>query len=270
MSDPFHAAQALRILVVAETGMAAQAIVQRLGTEFEGAVRVSIEPGRAVADIAEAGPDVVLLVLAPLAAAERQARALRANVAAAGTPIVLVLCGAGELAAAARLTQDGSFDDYVQHPGDTADPDRLATSVRVAGRLARAGRPKAAGRARPVVFLVEDDEFTHQLVAITLERRNVELVYEADGAAALERIRSVQPDLVLMDVMLPGRDGVELTQHLKADPALAAIPVIMLTGEARREILARSIEAGAADFIVKPFTPDALLAKLLRFLPALR
>lgn len=99
MSDPFHAAQALRILVVAETGMAAQAIVQRLGTEFEGAVRVSIEPGRAVADIAEAGPDVVLLVLAPLAAAERQARALRANVAAAGTPIVLVLCGAGELAA---------------------------------------------------------------------------------------------------------------------------------------------------------------------------
>jgi CheY-like chemotaxis protein len=72
-----------------------------------------------------------------------------------------------------------------------------------------------------------------------------------------------------MDVMLPGRDGVELTQRLKADPALAAIPVVMLTGEARREILVRSMEAGAADFIVKPFTPDALIAKLARFLPAL-
>ena len=70
-----------------------------------------------------------------------------------------------------------------------------------------------------------------------------------------------------MDVMLPGRDGVDLTQSLKADPALAGIPVVMLTGEARREVLVRSMEAGAADFIVKPFTPDALVAKLAKYLP---
>ena len=73
-----------------------------------------------------------------------------------------------------------------------------------------------------------------------------------------------------MDIMLPGRDGVELTQQLKSDPTLAGIPVVMLTGEARRETLVRSMEAGAADFIVKPFTPDALIAKLTRFLPSLR
>ena len=118
--------------------------------------------------------------------------------------------------------------------------------------------------------MVEDDEFTHQLVAVTLASQDVELVFESDGAAALERIRSVRPDLVLMDVMLPGRDGVELTQGLKSDPELATIPVVMVTGEARREILMRSMEAGAADFLVKPFTPDALVAKLGRFLPTLR
>ena len=118
--------------------------------------------------------------------------------------------------------------------------------------------------------MVEDDEFTHQLVAVTLASRDVELVFESDGASALGRIRTVLPDLVLMDVMLPGHDGVELTQALKTDPALASIPVVMVTGEARRETLMRSMEAGAADFLVKPFTPDALVAKLARFLPTLR
>ena len=118
--------------------------------------------------------------------------------------------------------------------------------------------------------MVEDDEFTHQLVAVTLASHDVELVFESDGDGALERIRAVRPDLVLMDVMLPGRDGVALTQVLKSDPELASIPVVMVTGEARREILVRSMEAGASDFIVKPFTPDALVAKLARFLPTLR
>ena len=74
-----------------------------------------------------------------------------------------------------------------------------------------------------------------------------------------------------MDVMLPGGDGVALTAAAsKCDPELAAIPVVMVTGEARLETLVRSMEAGAADFIVKPFTPDALVAKLSRFLPTLR
>jgi CheY-like chemotaxis protein len=71
-----------------------------------------------------------------------------------------------------------------------------------------------------------------------------------------------------MDVVLPGGDGVALTQQIKATPELAAIPVVMLTGEARLDTLVRSMEAGAADFIVKPFTREALVAKLGRYLPA--
>jgi CheY-like chemotaxis protein len=276
VSESPSRAEPARILVVAESSEAAQAIVQRLGEEFAAGVRLSVEPRRALADVAESRAEVVLFGLVTLAACERQARAVRAGAnARPGPPIILALCSAGEFAAAARLVRDGVVDDYVQHPA-AVDPDRLATSVRLACRLARAGgaseagQPKQSSRSRPLVLLVEDDEFTHQLIAITLESQSVELVFESDGAAALDRIRSVQPDLILMDVMLPGSDGVELTQHLKADPALAGIPVVMLTGEARREILVRSMEAGAADFIVKPFTPDALIAKLTKFLPVLR
>ena len=188
-----------------------------------------------------------------------------------------MLCSAGELAAANRLATDGVFDHYLPHP-DEFDPGRLAISTRLGLRLAGAApaaagaipAAKAAPRPRPVLLMVEDDEFTHQLVAVTLASQDVEVLFESDGANAIDRIREVRPDLVLMDVMLPGRDGVELTQGLKSDPELASIPVVMVTGEARREILLRSMEAGAVDFIVKPFTPDALVSKLARFLPSLR
>jgi CheY-like chemotaxis protein len=271
-----------RILAVAESAESAQAIVHRLGREFEGAVAISTGPLREiVAAAAEAPAAIVLLGLSTVAANERAARALRDAAGSQPPPLLLTLCTAGELAAANRLASDGVFDHYLPHP-DESDPGRLAISARLGLRLAASAAGAAAApdkpapaqgsavRPRPVVLMVEDDEFTHQLVAVTLASHDVELVFESEGGGALERIREVRPDLVLMDVVLPGADGVELTQGMKRDPELAAIPVVMVTGEARREILMRSMEAGAVDFIVKPFTPDALVAKLGRFLPALR
>jgi CheY-like chemotaxis protein len=255
-----------RVLVVADEEAQAQALVRLLGDAVSGA-HTSV-PSRMLADTTGWKPDVVVLGLASLDDAVRQALALRAT-KGAGTDaaFTLLLCAAADKATAARLCREGVCDDYVQQFPEPADPDRLATSLRVACRVALADRPRAATRERPVVLVVEDDTFSHQLIAITLETRGVDLVFEADGDAAIERIGAVQPDLILMDIMLPGRDGVDLTQSLKADPALARIPVVMLTGEARREVLVRSMEAGAADFIVKPFTPDALVAKLAKYLP---
>jgi CheY-like chemotaxis protein len=274
-----------QILVVAESAEAAQAIVQRLGGEFDGAVAISTGPLLAIISAAtETRARVVLLGLGTVAASERVARALRDAPGSAPPPLILVLCSAGELAAANRLAGDGVFDHYLPHP-DEFDPGRLAISARLGLRLAGAApatagaapagtvaapAAKAPPRPRPVLLMVEDDQFTHQLVAVTLASQDVDLVFESDGAGAIDRIRAVRPDLVLMDVVLPGRDGVELTHGLKSDPDLASIPVVMVTGEARREVLVRSMEAGAADFLVKPFTPDALVAKLTRFLPALR
>jgi CheY-like chemotaxis protein len=205
-----------------------------------------------------------------------------ATAGVAPPPVLIALCDAANVGGAARLCRQGVIDDYVQHFPAPADEHRLATSVRFAARArmtsntdaavaAAAAAPVApdatAARQRPVVVVVEDDEALHALVAAMLAP-DVELVFESDGAAAFDRIHAIGPDLVLMDVMLPGRDGVAITEQIKSSPALAAIPVVMLTGEARFETLVRSMQAGAADFIVKPFTRDALVAKLGRFLPA--
>ncbi|MEO8524671.1 MAG: response regulator [Caldimonas sp.] len=118
---------------------------------------------------------------------------------------------------------------------------------------------------RPLIMIVEDDAFAAKLIAKTLESQPWDLVFASEALEALGKLARVRPSLILMDVNLPGMGGLELTERLKSIPALAAIPVVMLTGEARRETLERSRTVGAASFIVKPFTRDGLIAKLAPF-----
>jgi CheY-like chemotaxis protein len=265
-ADPF------RILLVVDNDEVARGIAAGLGPKFAGGLRTCTRPEQAAALVRSHRAQAVILALASLVDVERTALALQGEGAA--RPFLLALCDGAGAAAAARLSKDGIVDDYVQHFPVPADPDRLATSVRVASRVSPPARSAAAapgGAAvarRPVVFVVEDDEVLHTLVAAMLESEPLDLVFEADGAAAFDRIQAIGPDLVLMDVMLPCCDGVALTEQIKATPDLAAIPVVMLSGEARLDTLVRSMEAGAADFIVKPFTRESLLAKLGKYLPA--
>jgi CheY-like chemotaxis protein len=266
-------ADPLRTLVVADDDDSGRGVATRLGAEFAAGLRLCARPEQALAQVQSHRPDVVVLALGSLEAVERHALALQGAAAGASQhPFLLALCNGVSTGAAARLCRQGLIDDYVQHFPVPADPDRLAASVRLAGRIAAPGQAAAGaattGQHRPVVLVVEDDEMLHALVAAMLESEQIDLVFEANGSAALERIRAVSPDLVLMDIVLPGGDGVAITEQLKATPELAAIPVVMLTGEARLDTLVRSMEAGAADFIVKPFTREALVAKLSKYLPA--
>ncbi len=264
----------LRTLIVADDDEDGRAVATRIGAEFAAGLAICDQPEQAHVHVQSHRPHVVVLALASLQAVERHAFALQA----AGEderPYALALCNTVSMAAAARMCRDGLIDDYVQHFPVPVDAERLAASMRLAARIARSGQGAGSAAAgagatphRPVVLMVEDDVVLHTLVAAMLESEAIELVVEADGGSALDRIRAVAPDLVLMDIVLPGGDGVALTEQIKATPELAAIPVVMLTGEARLETLVRSMEAGAADFIVKPFTREALLAKLGRYLPA--
>ena len=268
-ADPF------RILLVVDNDEVARGVAAGLGPEFAGGLRTCTKLDQLKAQARSHRAQAIVLALESIDAVERVALALQGD---GVRPFLLVLCDGAGTAVGARLSKDGIVDDYVQHFPTPADPDRLATSVRLAARIAppssaMAPAPTAAAVAAPakrrsVVLVVEDDEVLHTLVAAMLESEPVDLVFEPDGAAAFDRVNAVGPDLVLMDVMLPGGDGVALTERIKSTPDLAAIPVVMLSGEARLDTLVRSMEAGAADFIVKPFTREALIAKLGKYLPA--
>ena len=118
---------------------------------------------------------------------------------------------------------------------------------------------------RPVVLLVvEDHEFTRTLIGKMLDPVRFDIRYAEGSQAALRILRDLQPDLALMDIRLPlpGLDGLALTRRLSADPRHRSIPVIMMTGDARRETVLKSMEAGAASFVVKPFDRESLMAKI--------
>jgi CheY-like chemotaxis protein len=133
----------------------------------------------------------------------------------------------------------------------------VATHVTDARALARKLQPP-----RPLVLIVEDDAFAARLIGKALEQQPYDLEFAVDAPGVLALLRRRHPAVILMDINLPGMDGLSLTEWLKASPTLAYIPVMMLTGEAKRETIERSKAAGAAGFIVKPFTREVLLDRL--------
>ena len=119
-----------------------------------------------------------------------------------------------------------------------------------------------ADRIHPTVLVVDDDEFQHKLIRKLLEEKNYQLIFANDGFSALNLLRKIRPDAVLMDVMMPNMDGIETTKHMKASSQLANIPVIMITGKSEGQIVIDSLKAGAIDFVVKPFDRATLIAKI--------
>ena len=119
-----------------------------------------------------------------------------------------------------------------------------------------------------VVLVVEDQEDNRQILRDLLGSAGYEMVEAGDGAAALERVKERRPDLILMDIQLPVMDGYEATRRLKADPALKAIPIIVITSYALSGDEEKARAAGCDDYVTKPYSPRQLLAKVRQYLPS--
>jgi DNA-binding response OmpR family regulator len=111
-------------------------------------------------------------------------------------------------------------------------------------------------RARMKLLLVDDDADIRLVARMALARTGFAVTAAADGAAALEAVRTDLPDVILLDWMMPDLDGPEVCRRLKADPGSSHIPIIFLTARSQQSEIARGLALGAAGYIVKPF--DAL------------
>ena len=112
------------------------------------------------------------------------------------------------------------------------------------------------------ILVAEDNEDTLFLLAMQL-RRSGYLVLEAqDGLEALAQLREKKPDLLLLDLMMPGLSGFEVLEQMQADAGLGTIPVIILSAVADPEFVSRCIELGARDYMTKPHDPDDLLGRI--------
>jgi two-component system cell cycle response regulator DivK len=118
------------------------------------------------------------------------------------------------------------------------------------------------------ILLVEDNELNRDMLSRRLTRRGYSVVVAEDGEQGLELARSERPDLILMDMSLPGIDGWEATRRLRADPELAGARVIALTAHAMAGDRERALEAGCDDYDTKPVEMDRLLLKITTLLGA--
>ncbi|MBN1518229.1 response regulator [Candidatus Sumerlaeota bacterium] len=116
------------------------------------------------------------------------------------------------------------------------------------------------------ILLADDEEDIKVVVRIFLEGKGHEVVLAFDGLDAIDMARQEKPDLIFLDVMMPVINGYEVCEKLKADPATKDIPIVMLSAASHADSIKKGLDAGAADYIVKPFDPvklEAVIDKIL-------
>jgi len=116
------------------------------------------------------------------------------------------------------------------------------------------------------VLVVDDDPVIQNLLRVNFEMEGYDVIVASDGVEGLERARNDEPDVVVLDVMMPRMDGLTVARHLKADPETAGIPILLLSAKAQAADLAAGEESGADDYLTKPFDPVNLLDRVAALL----
>ena len=116
------------------------------------------------------------------------------------------------------------------------------------------------------VLIADDDPVILDLLALKFGQRGIRVLLAADGEEALNSARENHPDLALLDRMMPGLDGIAVLRALREDPATRHIPVIFLTAKRQEQDILEGFRLGVADYVIKPFLPEEVLARSLRLL----
>ena len=116
--------------------------------------------------------------------------------------------------------------------------------------------------AKAKILIVEDEEDIQELLRYNLSREGYTLVLASSGEKGLAAALGQQPDLVLLDLMLPGMDGLEVCRTLKGNPKTMHVPIIMLTAKGEESDIVTGLELGAEDYVSKPFSPKVLVARI--------
>ena len=121
---------------------------------------------------------------------------------------------------------------------------------------------------RPRILAAEDDPDVHVLLELLLEASGYEVEMARDGAGALAALRaSDRVDLLILDVAMPGEyDGLAVTREVRADPAYASLPILLLSARTQAEHIDEGMAAGATDYVIKPFDTEVLLARIVALL----
>lgn len=161
------------------------------------------------------------------------------------------------LAGVAQVSEDALFEDAVSWADSLLSETRMSTEASILHTTLATTRP-------PFALIVEDDPITASLLLHRLERSGFEVEHYDNGLRGLEAIRRTLPDLLILDIRLPGMDGFEILARMKAEGLTTNVRTMVLTGLGRESDVSRAFGLGAEDYLVKPFSPIELTARALR------
>ncbi len=118
------------------------------------------------------------------------------------------------------------------------------------------------------ILVIEDDPSALRLVGYTLEQEGYQVITASDGLEGVRKARDEHPDLIILDIMLPGLDGYEVCQQLRKEPETAKLPILMLSAKAREIDKDTGLKIGADDYLTKPADPSTIVAKVKDLLPS--
>ena len=122
--------------------------------------------------------------------------------------------------------------------------------------------PRNISPVPATILVVDDDPVIQKLLSVNFELEGYRVITAGDGVEGLEAVSADAPDIVLLDVMMPRMDGLEVCRRLKGDPGTASIPVILLSAKAQATDVSGGLDAGADDYVTKPFDPLELLDRV--------
>ncbi len=113
------------------------------------------------------------------------------------------------------------------------------------------------------ILVVEDDKFLREMISRKLDKEGYEVIQAVDGEKGEEKAKSEKPDIILLDLILPGIDGFEVLERIKKEPEVSEIPVIILSNLGQKSEVERGLSLGAVDFLIKAhFTPAEIVKKI--------
>jgi len=113
------------------------------------------------------------------------------------------------------------------------------------------------------ILIIEDDKFLRGLIAQKLKAEGYEVIEAAEGREGLEKVKKEKPNLILLDLVLPGIDGFEVLKKIKGDPSTSFLPVIILSNLGQKESVEKGLKMGAVDYLIKAhFTPTEIIEKV--------
>jgi CheY-like chemotaxis protein len=203
---------------------------------------ITMKPDVVVGDVSASRLDAFELV-------ER----MRASPKLRDVPAIAIAAG---VEVQSRATQSG-FNQLLQRP---LDVDELCRAIKAVAR--ETSRMKPRDPSRTFLLIVDDIPDNRQMYAEYLEYEGYRVEQAHDGEEALALVRAMRPDLIVMDLSMPGMDGWEATRRLKDNPATGSIPILVVSGHAFGAAERRAREAGADSFLTKPCLPDDLSYKI--------